>query len=68
MIVNYIFGNLRFIEKDLKKQAKFNRNVVNFAITTSIYLVVNEYSKRRQDKEINELRTEIAELKRTKGE
>lgn len=64
-VINYIFGSSGTIEKDLKKQAKFNRNVVNFAITASIYLAVNEYSKRRQDKEINELR---AELKRMKGE
>ncbi len=64
-MINYIFGTLGFIEKDLKKQATFNRNVVNFAITASIYIFINEYSKRRQDKEINELR---AELKRMKGE
>ena len=64
-VINYIFGTLGCIEKDLKKQAKFNRNVVNFAITTSRYRVFIEYSKRRQDKEINELR---AELKRMKGE
>ena len=67
-MLNHIFRSLqtssdavRSIKKTLGNQARFNRTVTTFALALTIYMIV-------QNKKIEELKNEIEEFKRIKGE
>jgi tRNA isopentenyl-2-thiomethyl-A-37 hydroxylase MiaE len=53
--------SLRTIYKTLKRQKRFNNQVVLFSIACSAYIYYNE-------KRIDNLRKQVKELKQTKGE
>lgn len=54
-MLRYIFSTLELTHKTLHNQAKFNRNVVIFAVATTAYAV-------HQTKKIKALETKIAEM------
>lgn len=67
-MLNHIFRSLqtssdavRSIKKTLGNQARFNRTITTFALALTIYMIV-------QNKKIEELKNEIEEFKRIKGE
>lgn len=71
----HIFGSLYSsekaisnIEKSLKRQRNFNKNVVGFAAVVVTYVIATELYKKIQDREIEALKKEIEELKAEKGE
>lgn len=74
-VFGYIFGSLRSSEKavqsiqrTLKYQRSFNRNVAVLAIAMTAYMVTNEIDRKKQNKKIEELSNEIKELRRLEGE
>lgn len=74
-VFDYIFGSLKSsetaiksIQKTLRYQKGFNRNITVLAWAVTVYAVVNELNRREQDKKIKELSNEIKELKRSEGE
>lgn len=74
-VFGYIFGSLKSsetavksIQKTLRYQKGFNRNITMLAWAVTVYVVVNELDRREQNKKIKELSNEIKELKRSEGE
>lgn len=74
-VLDYIFGSLKSsetalksIQKTLRYQRGFNRNVTMLAWAMTVYVVMNELDRREQNKKIKELSNEIKELKRSEGE
>lgn len=74
-VFDYIFGSLKSsetavksIQKTLRYQKGFNRNITMLAWAVTVYVVVNELDRREQNKKIKELSNEIKELKRSEGE
>lgn len=74
-VFDYIFGSLKSsetaiksIQKTLRYQKGFNRNITVLAWAVTVYAVVNELDRREQSKKIKELSNEIKELKRSEGE
>lgn len=74
-VFGYIFSSLRSSEKavqsiqrTLKHQRSFNRNVSVLAIAMTAYAVTNEIDRKKQNKKIEELSNEIKELRRPEGE
>lgn len=74
-VFGYIFTSLRSsetalknIQKVLRHQKSFNRNVAVLAWAMTAYVVTNELNRREQDKKIKELSDEIKELKCSEGE
>lgn len=74
-MMNYIFGNLRssevaikHIQRTIKGQQRFNRNVVLCTWAMTTYVVLNEMDRREQKRKIEKLSNEIEELKRSEGE
>lgn len=74
-VFGYIFSSLRSSEKAvqniqrvLKHQNRFNRNVTVLAWAMAAYVVTNEIDRKKQNKKIEELSNEIKELRRPEGE
>lgn len=74
-VFGYIFCSLRSSEKaiqsiqrTLKHQRSFNRNVAVLALAMTAYAVTNEIDRRKLNKKIEELGNEIKELRRPEGE
>ncbi len=74
-ILNHIFRSLqesedavRSIKKTLGNQTRFNRTVTTFALALTIYMIVQNTTNIQQYKKIEELKNEIEEFKRIKGE
>lgn len=74
-VFDYIFGSLkssetavRSIQKTLRYQKGFNRNITMLAWAMTAYVVMNELDRRKQNKKIKELSNEIKELKCSEGE
>jgi len=74
-VFGYIFGSLKSsetavksIQKTLRYQKGFNRNITMLAWAVTVYVVVNELDRREQNKKIKGLSNEIKELKRSEGE
>lgn len=66
-MLGYIFGGLKYSEKELKKinrilknQRGLNNHFLIFTLATTVYLVI-------QDSKIKELTKEIRELKHPEG-
>lgn len=71
----HIFGSLYSsekaisnIEKNLRRQRNFNKNVAGFAVVAVTYVIATELYKKIQDREIATLKKDIEELKAEKGE
>ncbi len=71
----YILGQLhdgnkavKLINKTLKRQAKFNKNVAVTNLFISVYILLNEARWLAQKDMNNQLRKELDALKQTKGE
>lgn len=74
-MMSYIFGSLRssevaikHIQRALKGQQRFNRNVVLCTWAMTTYVVLTELDRREQNRKIEKLSNEIEELKRSEGE
>lgn len=74
-MIRYIFGSLRCSEnavriftKAFKQQKSFNRSTVIIAAATTIHLIAQDMDIRRMNDEIENLRTEIKELRNTEGD
>lgn len=74
-VFGYIFGSLKSsetavksIQKTLRYQKGFNRNIRMLAWAVTVYVVVNELNRWEQNKKIKGLSNEIKELKRSEGE
>lgn len=74
-MIRYIFSSLndtettlRVISKSLRKQASFNRSVTFFGVTMAIHLIVQETEIRNINRDLEALRKEIKELKKTEGD
>lgn len=74
-VFSYIFSSLRSsetalksIQKALRHQKGFNRNVAVFTWAMTAYVVTNELNRREQDRKIKELSNEIKELRHSEGE
>lgn len=74
-MIRYIFGSLRCSEtamrvfaKTLKRQKSFNRSTVIFAIAVSAHLIAQNMEIRSMQDEIENLKTEIKELRNTEGD
>ena len=74
-MIGHIFGSLHnsekaivAITKTLKMQHKFNKNVARFALGTAVGLTIQHVRTTLMEKELVELRKEIEELKKEKGE
>ncbi len=71
----YIFGSLkssetaiRVLQRTVRNQKKFNRNVALYTGAMTFYIISNELDKKEQKRQILELRKEIDELKHSEGE
>lgn len=74
-VFGYIFGSLRSseravqsIQRTLKHQRSFNRNVAVLAIAMTAYMVTNEIDRKKQNEKIEKLSNEVKELRRPEGE
>lgn len=74
-MIRYIFGSLRCSEKAigvfakvLKKQRSFNRSAAIIATATTLHLIAQDIDIRRMNNEIENLKTEIKELRNTEGD
>lgn len=71
--VNHIFDSmwkheyaLRDIRRFLRVQSKFNRKIEALEFLFSVYVVISEINKSRQNAKIKKLRDELEELKAEK--
>ncbi|GHU60465.1 hypothetical protein FACS1894171_1900 [Clostridia bacterium] len=74
-MIDYIFCSLqefdniiRSFRKTLRKQARFNRMLILFAMVTTTYAITAEIRNCENEKKIEDFRNEIKEFKRMKGE
>lgn len=74
-VLNYICGELseskacfKSIAKAFKRQDKFNSWVFAEFGLACIYFLLNERRAKAMEKEFNELKSEVAELKNPEGE
>lgn len=74
-MIRYIFNSLndtettlRVISKSLRKQASFNRSVVFFGMTMTLHLIVQEIEIRSINRDLESLKKEIKERKKTEGD
>ena len=74
-MIRYIFNSLndtettlRVISKSLRKQASFNRSVAFFGMTMTLHLIVQEIEIRSINRDLESLKKEINELKKTEGD
>ncbi|HHX36716.1 MAG TPA: hypothetical protein GX717_01900 [Clostridiaceae bacterium] len=73
-MIRYIFRSLTFSEKTIKNikktlslQAKTNKLLTIFVITTTIYMITSEIRRAEQDHKFKMLSKEFAELRHTEG-
>lgn len=74
-MIRYIFSSLndtettlRVISKSLRKQASFNRSVAFLGMAMSLQLIVQEMEIRSINRDLEDLKKEIKELKKTEGD
>ncbi len=74
-MIRYIFSSLndtettlRVISKSLRKQASFNRSVAFLGMTMALHLIVQEMEIRSINHDLEGLKKEIKELKKTEGD
>ena len=74
-MIRYIFNRLndtettlRVISKSLRKQASFNRSVAFFGMTMTLHLIVQEIEIRSINRDLESLKKEIKERKKTEGD
>ena len=74
-MIRYIFNSLndtettlRVISKSLRKQASFNRSVAFFGMTMTLHLIVQEIEIRSINRDLESLKKEIKERKKTEGD
>lgn len=74
-MIRYIFSSLndtettlRVISKSLRKQASFNRSAVFLGMTMALHLIVQEMEIRSINRDLEGLKKEIKELKKTEGD
>lgn len=74
-MIRYIFNSLndtettlRVISKSLRKQASFNRSVAFFGMIMTLHLIVQEMEIRSINRDLESLKKEINELKKTEGD
>lgn len=74
-MIRYIFGSLRCSEtamrvfaKTLRKQRSFNRNTVMVATVMTVHLLIQDLEIRSMRDEIEDLKNEIKELRKTEGD
>lgn len=56
------------INKFVKKQRRMSRKIALLALITAVYVVASERHRKEQNIQIATLRSEVQELKRTKGD
>lgn len=73
--IRYIFSSLndtettlRVISKSLRKQASFNRSVAFLGMTMTLHLILQEMEIRSINRDLESLKKEIKELKKTEGD
>lgn len=52
------------VDKELKKQAKFNKRTALFAAAVTIYICTNEIRARYQDEEIQKLKKKVKKIEK----
>lgn len=74
-MIRYIFSSLndtettlRVISKSLRKRASFNRSVAFLGMTMALHLIVQEMEIRSINHDLEGLKKEIKELKKTEGD
>ena len=74
-MICYIFSSLndtentlRVISKSLRKQASFNRRVVFLGMAMTLRFIVQEMEIRDINRDLESLKKEIKELKKTEGD
>ena len=74
-LMNYIFCSLRnsetsikSLQKVIKRQAKVNRRFATLTLLMGVYVAVSSLYIQEQDNTLNEIKMELAELKKTKGD
>ena len=74
-MIRYIFSSLndtettlRVISKSLRKQASFNHSVAFLGMTMALHLIVQEMEIRSINHDLEGLKKEIKELKKTEGD
>lgn len=74
-MIRYIFNSLndtettlRVISKSLRKQASFNRSVAFFEMTMTLHLIIQEMEIRSINRDLESLKKEIKERKKTEGD
>ncbi|MBS6180530.1 MAG: hypothetical protein KH921_07055 [Erysipelotrichaceae bacterium] len=74
-MMNYIFGSLRsseaaikHIQRSLKRQQRFNRNIILCTWAMTTYVILTELDRREQNRKIEKLSNEIEELNSSEGE
>lgn len=74
-MIRYIFGSLRsseatmsIIAKMLRKQKSFNRSVSIFAVISTLHIIAQGMEIHSMHCEIENLKSEIKELKKTEGD
>lgn len=74
-MIRYIFSSLndtettlRVISKSLRKQASFNRSVAFLGMTMTLHLILQEMEIRNINRDLESLKKEIKELKKTEGD
>ncbi len=71
-MIHYIFSNLRrsekIIAKNLREQKSFNRSVKLFAVIITVNTIALKFENSKMSNEIKNLKSEINDLKTTRGE